>query len=189
MVQVMTQASSKCITTAIDRTGITTMTNDRTKFARTLLPGLAALITLTLGGCFLDDDNNDSRGGRRAAQPNLMTLNLVLEGDQEVPPVDSAATGSGTLQLNLDTGALTGSVTTSIANASMAHIHAGYAGENGPVVIALEASGAAWQVPANTVLDEEDREELLEGELYVNVHSDAHPDGELRAQILPEDVE
>ncbi|HVL01543.1 MAG TPA: CHRD domain-containing protein [Dongiaceae bacterium] len=157
-----------------------------------LLFGLVTLSALLLGGCFLDSDNNNggtNRNSQPPSQPRMLTLPVTLSGNQQVPPVTSTATGSGTLQINLDTRAMSGSVTTTITDASMAHIHTGYAGENGPVLIGLENSGNTWNVPANTVLEEEDLEELLEGEFYVNVHSGTYPDGELRAQLLPEGVE
>ena len=55
---------------------------------------------------------------------------VKLSGANEVPAVSTAATGSGTITV-ADDGAVSGSVTTTGIQGTMAHIHIGAAGKNG----------------------------------------------------------
>jgi hypothetical protein len=130
----------------------------------------------------------------KAALPVLLTalfagaalaadMNVTLSGSQEVPPVQSGASGSGTISVGADKS-VSGSVTTKGVAGTMAHIHMAAAGENGPVIIPLTKSGEdKWMVPAGAKLTDEQAAALAAGKLYVNVHSAAHPGGEIRAQL------
>ena len=110
-------------------------------------------------------------------------MKLTLTGDNEVPPVKTSATGAGTVSVGTDKS-VSGSVSTTGMTGTMAHIHVGETGKNGPVTIPLKADGdGKWSVPAGTTLTDEQFEALKAGKLYVNVHSAAHPGGELRAQL------
>ncbi|MCO5100981.1 MAG: CHRD domain-containing protein [Burkholderiaceae bacterium] len=109
-------------------------------------------------------------------------LKVDLSGSKEVPPVKTNASGTGSFSIASD-GAISGSVTTTGIDATMAHIHEAAADANGPVQVPLKKEGNAWVVPAGTRLDEKQQKALKEGKLYVNVHSKAHPGGELRAQL------
>ena len=110
-------------------------------------------------------------------------VSLTLSGGQEVPPVNTTARGSGTLKVN-DDGTVSGSVNTTGIQATAAHIHSGAMGKNGPVLIPLtKGSDGNWAVPANAKLTPDQLKMFKSGELYVNVHSAAHPDGEIRAQL------
>lgn len=108
---------------------------------------------------------------------------LMLSGDNEVPPVITMASGQGAFTLHTDTGSLRGAFTTSNIDSTAAHIHQAPAGENGDVVIPLEATESGYRVPAETMLTDELETIMLDGGHYVNVHSAAYPDGEIRAQI------
>lgn len=108
---------------------------------------------------------------------------VVLQGSQEVPPVSTAATGSGIITIKPDRS-VSGSVTTTGINATAAHIHEAAAGANGPVIVPLAKSGdATWSVAAGAKLTEAQYAAHRAGNLYVNVHSAAHPNGEIRGQI------
>jgi hypothetical protein len=110
---------------------------------------------------------------------------VKLTGAQEVPAVSSAAAGTGTLSIGEDKS-VKGSVTTTGIEGTAAHIHLGATGKNGPPIIALVKSGDNhWSVPANSQLTDEQYKSFKNGELYVNVHSAAHPGGEIRAQLQP----
>ncbi len=109
-------------------------------------------------------------------------MKIDLSGKNEVPPVATSATGTGSFAVKPD-GSISGSVTTSGMEGTMAHIHEGAAGVNGPVRVPLTKDGDKWAVPEGTKLNEEQQKALKEGKLYVNVHSKAHPGGELRAQL------
>jgi len=110
-------------------------------------------------------------------------MTLKLSGDNEVPPVKTAASGSGTISVAADK-TISGSVTTTGVQGTMAHIHTAEAGKNGPVTIPLKADGdGKWSVPAGTKLTDDQFEALKAGKLYVNVHSAANPGGEVRAQL------
>jgi hypothetical protein len=111
-------------------------------------------------------------------------LNLTLSGAQEVPPVKSAGSGSGTLTINAD-HAVSGSVTTTRIAGTMAHIHEAPAGQNGPVIIPLTKNGDTYTVPSGAKLTDAQYASFQAGKLYVNVHTEAHPGGELRAQLKP----
>lgn len=112
-------------------------------------------------------------------------VKVMLSGDQENPPVSTAASGSGTITVG-DDMSISGSVTTSGMTATMAHIHMAAPGKNGPPVVHLtKTSDGAWTVPAGTKLTSDQYKSFQAGELYVNVHSDAHEKGELRGQIKP----
>lgn len=116
---------------------------------------------------------------------------VTLSGDQENPPTGSAGSGTGTFDVNLLTGALSGSINVSGFTVTAAHIHDALAGLNGPIIVGLEqdsADPAVWNVPANATLSAASIDRLLAGALYVNAHSDLFPGGEVRAQLLPANI-
>jgi hypothetical protein len=113
------------------------------------------------------------------------TVKIVLSGDQETPPVTTTASGSGTITVNPDK-TVSGSVATTGVDATMAHIHMAPSGKPGPVIIPLQKNGQyGWSVPAGAKLNDEQYQAFKSGGLYVNVHSAAHKDGEIRGQLMP----
>ena len=111
-------------------------------------------------------------------------VKVTLSGKEEVPAVETAATGSGTITVN-DDKTVSGSVTTQGIEGIAAHIHLAARGKNGPPVITLVKEGNTWMVPAGSKLTDEQYASFKAGELYVNVHSAAHKPGEIRGQITP----
>jgi hypothetical protein len=112
-------------------------------------------------------------------------VKVKLSGDHEVPPVKTAASGAGTITVN-DDKSVSGSITTKALKATAAHIHEAAPGKNGPVAIPLEKkSDSEFAVPAGAKLSDAQYKAFKAGNLYVNVHSDAHKDGEIRGQLKP----
>jgi hypothetical protein len=111
--------------------------------------------------------------------------NVMLNGAQEVPPVATAATGSGTITVLMDRS-VSGTVTTSGIAGTAAHIHLAAPGQNGPVIVPLNKTGEnLWAVPNSIRLNDAQYEAYRQGNLYVNVHSAANPVGEIRGQVRP----
>ena len=110
---------------------------------------------------------------------------LTLSGANEVPPVNTSASGSGSFTVGADKS-VSGSVTTSGVAGTAAHIHVGAAGKNGPVAVPLtKTSDATWSAPAGARFTDEQYQAYKGGETYVNVHSAANKGGEIRAQLRP----
>ena len=79
-----------------------------------------------------------------------------------------------------------GTVTVDGFTPTAAHIHRGKAGANGPVVVTLTKTGAnTFEVPASTFVRDADYGAYNDNELYVNVHSEKNPNGEVRGQLRP----
>jgi CHRD domain/Bacterial Ig domain len=119
---------------------------------------------------------------------NNLNLSVDLSNHEEIPAVSSSATGLATLNVNLATGAVSGTLALSGLTATAAHIHSGFAGRNGPVIVGFSASTStpgAWDLPANAMLTTAQVDDLLAGGLYLNAHSQEYPGGEIRGQILP----
>lgn len=112
--------------------------------------------------------------------------NVTLSGDQEVPPVTTPGSGSGTITVKEDKS-VSGSVTIKGFTAAAAHIHTGAAGRNGPVIIPLTKSsdGNTWSVPEGKKLTDAQYNAYKAGNLYVNVHSAKYKGGEVRGQLKP----
>ena len=112
-------------------------------------------------------------------------VQVTLGGGQEVPPVTTAATGSGTITVGEDKS-VSGSVTTAGVVGVAAHIHDGAAGKNGPVIVPMTKTGDnTWTVAAGAKFTDAQYENFKAGNLYVNVHSAANKGGEVRGQIKP----
>ena len=112
------------------------------------------------------------------------TVQVNLSGGEEVPPVSVPGSGSGSITIKGD-GSVSGSVTTKGVQGTMAHIHQGAKGTNGPVIVPLTKSGDTYSVPAGRKLTPAQMDALKKGQLYVNVHSDRYKGGEVRAQLQP----
>lgn len=120
---------------------------------------------------------------------NLEEFTVTLTGQEEVPPVDSDATAEASLMINLVTGEVQGDLTTSGLTPTAAHIHDAFAGTSGAILVPLDQDSSdptRFVVPEDAMLEASAIDRLLAGALYVNVHTDAEPDGALRGQILPE---
>ncbi|WP_322867924.1 CHRD domain-containing protein [Aquicoccus sp. G2-2] len=105
-----------------------------------------------------------------------------LTAGAEVPPAESAATG--TADVTVDTEAKTVSWTVTVQDLSgdptAAHIHGpAAAGENASPVI--DMSDAIMD--GNADITEDQIGELKDGKYYVNVHTGKYPDGEIRGQL------
>ena len=139
---------------------------------------LIALAITALTGCQTYRDNVP------AWMPGSGVISVKLSGAEEVPPVSTPGSGSGSFRVAED-GTITGSVTTKDVQGTMAHIHRGAKGQNGPIIVPLDKNGDTYTVPAGRKLTKEQLEDLKKGNLYVNVHTNANKGGEVRGQLQP----
>ncbi|HET7063452.1 MAG TPA: CHRD domain-containing protein [Rudaea sp.] len=110
-------------------------------------------------------------------------VKVNLTGAEETPPVQTSASGSGMISVG-DDKTVGGSVKTMGVDGNAAHIHIGAAGTAGPPIITLtKGADGTWSVPAGSKLTDDQFARFKAGELYVNVHSAAHKDGEIRGQL------
>jgi hypothetical protein len=112
------------------------------------------------------------------------SMNVKLSGSEEVPPVQTSGAGSGTITIG-DDGSVSGSVTATGFTPTAAHIHEGAAGKNGPVIVPFTKDGDKFGPAAGAKLTPDQLKAFKAGNLYVNIHSAAHPGGEVRAQLKP----
>ena len=112
------------------------------------------------------------------------SVDVRLTGAEEVPPVSVSGSGSGRITV-ADDGAVSGSVSTTGVQGTMAHIHQGAKGQNGPVIVPLTKSGDTYTVPAGAKLNPAQLSAFKAGNLYINVHTDRNKGGEVRGQLQP----
>jgi CHRD domain len=112
-------------------------------------------------------------------------VKVTLSGHQEIPPVTTAASGTGTFTVGADKS-VSGNVTISGMSATVAHIHEAAAGITGLIIIPLtKSSDNVWTVPAGAKLTDAQYESYKAGNLYYNIHSAPYKSGEIRGQIKP----
>ncbi|NIT57078.1 MAG: CHRD domain-containing protein, partial [Aliifodinibius sp.] len=141
---------------------------------------------------FAFDDADNSQSVTPASVPFV----AYLDGDQEVPPVTTTGTGMGTFALNGDSTMLMYEITIQnlTGNIVASHFHNAPAGTNGGVVKTIFSGSAGTDTTFSGIWTSSDSEpltpalvhELLAGNLYINVHTDQFPPGEIRGQVFPQ---
>jgi hypothetical protein len=108
---------------------------------------------------------------------------ITLSGSNEVPPVTTSASGTGTVTIGADRS-VKANITVTGMTATASHIHEAAAGVNGPVIVPFTKTAENTFAAADGAkLTEAQYASYKAGNLYVNVHSAANPGGEVRAQL------
>ena len=108
---------------------------------------------------------------------------VTLSGANEVPPVMTGASGSGSVTVNSDC-TVSARISVSGMTATAAHIHEGAAGANGGVIVPLTKEGdSTFVAPPGAKFTESQCAAYKAGRTYINVHSAKNPPGEIRAQL------
>jgi len=134
--------------------------------------------------------------GELRGQIGKLGFSAELDTAQAVPSPGTPSSGSGTasfslspnlqaLQFDITVDGLTGPITA-------AHFHRGAAGQAGPVVKTITAdfdgntAHGVWRATdAEEALTDTLLQDLLNGNLYINIHTAANGPGELRGQVSP----
>lgn len=117
------------------------------------------------------------------------TCEASLDGEQEVPPAVTNGNGNATMEFDPASNELSWSIQFSglTGPATLAHFHGpAPAGTNAGVQVNIGAvSGLESPMEGSAVLTAEQASMLLEGEgmMYINIHTDAYPNGEIRGQV------
>jgi len=119
-----------------------------------------------------------------ASAADMAAFTAKLTSSAEVPPNNSPASGTLDATLDKDTRQLTWTVTFIglTGPATMAHFHGpAMPGANAGVVVPFPK--AVSPVEGKATLTPEQVADLLAGKWYANVHTAAHPGGEIRGQV------
>ena len=122
-------------------------------------------------------------GGASAAQ---VKYSAKLDGASETPANDSKGTGALDAQFDTETKVLTWTVTYSglTGPATAAHFHGpAPAGKAAPVMVPIK-SDLASPIKGSATLTEDQEKALTAGEIYFNIHTEAHKAGEIRGQLM-----
>ena len=179
----------------------------RSLIVKTLVVALASLLVVgmvsaqTSGGMsggMMDGDMMSGgmsggmmSGGMMSGGSMMMdsSLEVALTGDQQTPPVMTEATGSATVALSGDTLTITGDFSDLSSPQVGGHVHMAAAGTSGDVIyplnISADADGLSGVFSLSTSLTAEQVAAYESGDLYINIHSEMNPNGEIRGQIVP----
>jgi hypothetical protein len=139
-----------------------------------LRAALAAGLVAAVAGC-----------GAMRASGNTDVFEASLSASQEVPPNPSGGTGQAEVRLDKSTNVITWKVTYAglTGPAVAAHIHGpAAAGVNAGVLVPFSNVGAQ-PIAGQATLTAPQVAQLEAGQMYVNVHTKAHPGGEIRGQL------
>jgi hypothetical protein len=117
------------------------------------------------------------------AQP-VQRYEAQLAGAQEVPAVATAASGRAQLEYHPRSNMLHWQVTSNglSGKATAAHIHGPAGpGQNAAAIVPLDVRPAT--ITGQLRITPEQATQLESGQWYVNIHTAAHPDGEIRGQL------
>jgi hypothetical protein len=117
-------------------------------------------------------------------QAKTIHFSTALSGASEVPPNDSKGTGQLDADFNTATNAFSYTVTYSglTGPALAAHFHGpAAAGADAPPVVPIKTLPSPIKGSAKLTADQ--AKDLLAGKWYFNVHTAAHPPGEIRGQL------
>ena len=134
---------------------------------------------------------------------NAVNFNVSLSGDNEVPPVETDTSGTAILHVDQNLSEIRLKLNVRSGEAALgaagAHFHCAPAGANGPVVAFIAGSfppgyDGAFELratltdasiinPACGATIMELVGSMLDGNVYLNVHSTAHPGGVIRGQV------
>lgn len=135
---------------------------------------VAGVVAATLAAC-----------GQLRPSRKIDIFEATLSGAQEVPSVNTPATGSAEVSLNTNTNLLTWKVTYMGLSGvpTGAHIHGPAApGQNAAVVVPF-VNITAQPVMGQAALTAQQVADLAAGRWYVNIHTPNHPGGEIRGQL------
>jgi hypothetical protein len=126
--------------------------------------------------------------GHALAAPVSFTVSLT--GAQQVPPVQTSGSGTADLTYDAATRAVTWSITYNGLSSpvTMSHFHGPAGpGKNASVVVWLTKRGAPVSSPitGSATLTPAQAREFMAGQMYINVHTQEHPAGEIRGQVMP----
>jgi hypothetical protein len=170
---------------------------DRSTIVLSGIGFIAAILAIGL----ITDANSASPA---LAQQQQKNLNTKLVGTNEVPPVNTKATGSAKFTLSTDRKSLDYVLNvTNMSGIVGAHIHSGKQGQNGPVIAGLfnpsmtgPPTGKANGVLSKGIIISSNLQGPLAGKqisdlvnlmnsqgTYVNIHTQQNKNGEIRGQI------
>jgi hypothetical protein len=118
------------------------------------------------------------------ANAQVVRLGSVLIGSEAVPPTTSQAQGQGEFEFDATTNQLTFTIVFGGLSgpAVAADIHGPAApGANANIVVAFPVPQSP--ISGTIRLSDAEASALLAGSLYVDVHTSANPQGEIRGQI------
>jgi hypothetical protein len=116
-----------------------------------------------------------------AGATSAQVFDIPMTPEQETEAVESDATGHCLARLDGNTFEVICRHT--VENVTQAHIHRAAAGVDGPITHPFESAESPFRGVFEFSAD--DLADLEAGLLYINVHSDAFPAGEVRGQIGP----
>ena len=117
--------------------------------------------------------------GQAVMENKVVFSNIHLSGSEQVPDNNSTATGVFNGIYDKTTKKLSYTLSLDGITPTAMHLHKGDIGANGDVV--TEITGTSGTTAALTAEQEAD---LLAGKLYLNVHTDEFPAGEIRGQVM-----
>src|SRR5205085_3338526 len=117
----------------------------------------------------------------------MQTFEANLSGSQSTPPNSSRGTGRMVLVLNDGGDTMFYRLSVSrLTNLVGAHIHQGAAGVDGPIVFPLDhVALASGPISGSFAVTTAQVTLFQNSGFYVNVHTAAFPNGEIRGQIAP----
>lgn len=128
-------------------------------------------------------DENEEPGGEPA--PATFVANLTPEANN--PPGPAGATGAATIEIDADAGRVCQVISYENTRTplTLAHIHVGGAGVNGPVVVDLQVLPSGQEACSDA--DPAVLREIVANPAgyYVNLHTDLFPNGVLRGHLSP----
>ncbi len=163
---------------------------------------LSILNKLLTGGIYLNVHTTTNPNGEARGQLSRIVREgyvVSLDGGQEVPSVATTAQGSGIVSIDRGRSNAHYMVVVSglSGNITGAHFHNAQAGINGGVIYNISSSfnmtGTAdgafgyWtDLDANTAFTTSNELMFRNDEVYVNIHTAANANGEIRGQVLRE---
>jgi len=131
--------------------------------------------------------------------PETVEASVRLSGEQQVPPVRTSGKGKGSVVISAEDKTVYYDIYAKKLSSDIdldigVHFHRGERGVNGPVLkdINIDESddckyyrfkGKWTSRDSRQPLTQKDLDDLLSGRIYIGVHTEKHPEGEIRGQI------